>query len=115
MKLLSICETTHIEFNLPILKLQLKSTPYMPVKQRTISKESSIKGKSLHTGNEVTLTFKPAAPKQVTHLNALICMVNQKLNRSFFGSMIYRSTTILNGNAKVHTIEHVLSALSGWK
>ena len=33
----------------------------MSVKQRTIRRERSIKGKSLHTGDEVTLTIKPAA------------------------------------------------------
>ena len=30
------------------------------VKQRTISKEVSLTGVGLHTGKEVTLTFKPA-------------------------------------------------------
>ena len=32
----------------------------MSIKQRTIRQERSIKGKSLHTGEEVTLTLKPA-------------------------------------------------------
>ena len=36
----------------------------MPTKQRTIRKERSIKGKSLHTGEEVTLTLKPAEADQ---------------------------------------------------
>ena len=31
-------------------------------KQRTIRKERAIQGKSLHTGEEVTLTIKPAPP-----------------------------------------------------
>ena len=30
------------------------------MKQRTILREASIKGKSLHTGEEVNLTLKPA-------------------------------------------------------
>ena len=31
-------------------------------KQRTISKEITLKGKGLHSGQEVELTFKPADP-----------------------------------------------------
>src|SRR5690625_4025119 len=40
-----------------------KSAPYFQVtimKQRTISREVSLKGKALHTGDEVRLTLKPA-------------------------------------------------------
>ena len=32
----------------------------MPTQQRTIRKERTIKGKSLHTGEDVSLTIKPA-------------------------------------------------------
>ena len=34
----------------------------MATKQRTIRKERAVQGKSLHTGEEVTLTIKPAPP-----------------------------------------------------
>ena len=34
----------------------------MAINQRTIRKERAVQGKSLHTGEEVTLTLKPAAP-----------------------------------------------------
>jgi len=86
----------------------------MPVKQRTISKESSIKGKSLHTGNEVTLTFKPAAPNTGYTFKRVDLYGKPEIKPEI--SLVHdlvRSTTISNGNAKVHTIEHVLSALSG--
>jgi len=86
----------------------------MPVKQRTISKESSIKGKSLHTGNEVTLTFKPAAPNTGYTFKRVDLYGKPEIKPEV--SLVHdlvRSTTISNGNAKVHTIEHVLSALSG--
>ncbi len=32
----------------------------MSEKQRTLAKEISLTGKGLHTGNSVTITFKPA-------------------------------------------------------
>ena len=86
----------------------------MPVKQRTISKESSIKGKSLHTGNEVTLTFKPAGPNTGYTFKRVDLYGKPEIKPEV--SLVHdlvRSTTISNGNAKVHTIEHVLSALSG--
>jgi UDP-3-O-[3-hydroxymyristoyl] N-acetylglucosamine deacetylase/3-hydroxyacyl-[acyl-carrier-protein] dehydratase len=84
------------------------------MKQRTILREVSIKGKSLHTGEEVQLTLKPAEAncgiifKRVDlfgkpELRPLIDLVDD----------LVRSTTIAEGHAKVHTIEHVLSALNG--
>ncbi|MFP4069441.1 MAG: bifunctional UDP-3-O-[3-hydroxymyristoyl] N-acetylglucosamine deacetylase/3-hydroxyacyl-ACP dehydratase [Verrucomicrobiota bacterium] len=84
------------------------------MKQRTILREVSISGKSLHTGEEVHLTLKPAPEnhgirfKRVDlygkpELKPLIDLVDD----------LVRSTTIAEGHAKVHTIEHVLSALNG--
>ena len=84
------------------------------MKQRTILREVSIKGKSLHTGEEVNLTLKPAAEDTGVifrridlfgkpELKPLIDLVDE----------LVRSTTIADGHAKVHTIEHILSALSG--
>lgn len=84
------------------------------MKQRTILREVSIKGKSLHTGEEVNLTLKPAPEnhgivfKRVDlygkpELKPLVDLVED----------LVRSTTIADGHAKVHTVEHVLSALNG--
>ena len=86
----------------------------MPTKQRTIRKVRSIKGKSLHTGEEVTLTLKPAEADQgyVFRRVDLYGKPEVKPLASNVSDLV-RSTTITNGNAKVHTIEHVLSALSG--
>ena len=86
----------------------------MPTKQRTIRKARSIKGKSLHTGEEVTLTLKPAEADQgyVFRRVDLYGKPEVKPLASNVSDLV-RSTTITNGNAKVHTIEHVLSALSG--
>jgi len=84
------------------------------MKQRSILREVSISGKSLHTGEEVHLTLKPAPANHgivfkrtdlygKPELKPLIDLVDD----------LVRSTTIADGHAKVHTIEHVLSALHG--
>ena len=86
----------------------------MAVNQRTILHERSIKGKSLHTGEEVTLTLKPAEPN-TGFLFRRADLYGKPEIRPFSENVteLVRSTTITNGNAKVHTIEHVLSALVG--
>ena len=84
------------------------------MKQRTILREASIKGKSLHTGEEVNLTLKPAPENHgivfrridlygKPEIKALVDLVED----------LVRSTTIADGHTKVHTVEHVLSALNG--
>ena len=87
---------------------------YYQMKQRTILRESSVSGKSLHTGEDVTLTLKPA-PEDAgvvfrrtdlygkPELRADVALVTE----------LVRSTTLSSGHAKVHTVEHILSALSG--
>ena len=86
----------------------------MPTKQRTILKERSIKGKSLHTGEEVSLTLKPAEANQGYVFRRVDLYGKPEVKPMVANvSELVRSTTITNGNAKVHTIEHVLSALSG--
>jgi len=84
------------------------------MKQRTILREVSISGKSLHTGEEVHLTIKPAPENHgilfkrtdlfgKPELKPVVDLVDD----------LVRSTTIADGHAKVHTVEHVLSALNG--
>lgn len=86
----------------------------MPAKQRTIRNERSIKGKSLHTGEEVNLSILPAEINQGYVFRRIDLYGHPEIKPSSENiSELVRSTTISNGNAKVHTIEHVLSALSG--
>jgi len=84
------------------------------MKQRTILREVSIKGKSLHTGEEVHLTLKPA-PEGTGVLFRRIDLFGKPELKPLIDLVddLVRSTTIADGHAKVHTIEHVLSALSG--
>lgn len=84
------------------------------MKQRTIQREVSIKGKALHSGENVTLTLK-AAPVNtgvVFRRTDLIGKPEIKPEVDLVSEVI-RSTTVSSGHAKVQTIEHVLSALQG--
>jgi UDP-3-O-[3-hydroxymyristoyl] N-acetylglucosamine deacetylase/3-hydroxyacyl-[acyl-carrier-protein] dehydratase len=86
----------------------------MPAKQRTIRNKRSIKGKSLHTGEEVNLSILPADENQGYIFRRIDLYGKPEIKPSSANvSELVRSTTISNGNTKVHTIEHVLSALSG--
>ncbi|MDP0497539.1 MAG: bifunctional UDP-3-O-[3-hydroxymyristoyl] N-acetylglucosamine deacetylase/3-hydroxyacyl-ACP dehydratase [Verrucomicrobiota bacterium JB024] len=84
------------------------------MKQRSILRDASIKGKSLHTGEEVNLTLKPAPANHgiVFRRVDLYGKPEIKPDVSLVSELI-RSTTISSGHTKIHTIEHVLSALNG--
>lgn len=84
------------------------------MKQRSILREVSIKGKSLHTGEEVQLTLKPAPEDSGIVFKRVDLMGKPELRPlADFVDDLVRSTTIADGHAKVHTVEHVLSALNG--
>jgi len=86
----------------------------MSIKQTTIRKDRSIKGKSLHTGDEVTLTIKPAKADMGYLFRRVDLYGNPEIKPlSNQVTELVRNTTISDGNTKVHTIEHVLSALAG--
>ncbi len=86
----------------------------MSIKQRTIRRERSIKGKALHTGDEVTLTIKPAEADSGYVFRRMDLYGKPEIKPlSDQVTDLVRSTTISDGNAKVHTIEHTLSALAG--
>ncbi|MBI5884215.1 MAG: UDP-3-O-acyl-N-acetylglucosamine deacetylase, partial [Elusimicrobia bacterium] len=82
--------------------------------QTTIKREASLSGIGLHTGNASTITFRPA-PANVgirffrTDL-AGTPMIPARLN---FVVTTVRGTNLGLHEAKVHTVEHVLSALTG--
>ena len=83
-------------------------------KQQTLAGPAKISGNTLHTGEVVKMTILPAP---VGHgfkfrrkdlpedpiIEAVVRNVRQ----------VERATTLVEGQAKVHTVEHVLSALTG--
>lgn len=68
----------------------------------------------MHTGEEVHLTLKPAPVDHGIVFQRLDLFGKPELKPSIeFVTDLVRSTTIADGHAKVQTVEHVLSALSG--
>ena len=86
----------------------------LSVRQQTLAKKGSLAGTSLHTGEKVVLTLRPAPPgtgfifKRVDLRDEP--MVAAKIENV---KQVERATTLAEGSVKVHTVEHVLSALSG--
>jgi len=82
--------------------------------QQTLRKPVRVSGTGLHSGNSVNLTLLPAPANSgilfrrtdlegKTEIEALVENVADT----------QRSTTLAKGNVRIHTVEHVLAALSG--
>ncbi len=86
----------------------------MTANQHTLSKPGSLSGSSLHTGEKVTLTVRPAPPGHGWKFKRIDLPDEPTIDaRIDHVKTVERATTIAEGNAKVHTVEHVLSALAG--
>lgn len=84
------------------------------MKQRTLAREVSIKGSALHTGDAVTLTMKPAPVDHGIVFKRIDLHGAPEIKpRVDLVTDLVRATTIQSGHAKIHTVEHVLSALHG--
>ncbi|MDD3875758.1 MAG: bifunctional UDP-3-O-[3-hydroxymyristoyl] N-acetylglucosamine deacetylase/3-hydroxyacyl-ACP dehydratase [Bacteroidales bacterium] len=83
-------------------------------KQRTIKKPVSVSGTGLHTGEFVTMTFKPA-PENTGYVFKRIDIKDQPLIEAQIENVsdTSRGTTIGVNGVEVKTIEHTLAALSG--
>src|SRR5665647_1255076 len=82
--------------------------------QRTLKSLTKAVGVGLHSGQRVELTFRPAAPdtgivfRRVDLPQPVDIVVSaQAVTDTRLAS------TISNGNAKVHTVEHLMSACAG--
>jgi UDP-3-O-[3-hydroxymyristoyl] N-acetylglucosamine deacetylase / 3-hydroxyacyl-[acyl-carrier-protein] dehydratase len=84
------------------------------MKQRTLAREVSIKGSGMHTGEPVNLTMKPAPVDHGIVFKRIDLHGSPELKPriDLVGDLV-RATTIQAGHAKIHTVEHVLSALQG--
>ncbi len=82
--------------------------------QRTIAKPVSISGIGLHTGAECTMTFKPAPANSGIRFVRTDLGGNPEIPAlAEFVVDVSRGTTLGIGDAKVHTVEHVLAAVVG--
>ncbi|MFI2742591.1 bifunctional UDP-3-O-[3-hydroxymyristoyl] N-acetylglucosamine deacetylase/3-hydroxyacyl-ACP dehydratase [Zhouia sp. PK063] len=84
------------------------------VKQRTIAKETSLKGVGLHTGKEVTMTFLPA-PENHGYAFKRVDLEGQPIINADANYVVntQRGTNLEHNGVKIQTTEHVLAALVG--
>ena len=82
--------------------------------QKSIAREITYSGVGLHTGNETIINFKPAPPDSGVRFvridlegkPSIQCDIDHVID-------VARGTTLGEGEAKVHTVEHVLAAIAG--
>src|SRR5690554_1294890 len=95
------------------LKKRLKMIESLE-KQRTLAKEVSLPGVGLHTGKEVKVTFKPA-PVDHGYKFVRTDLEGQPVIEADANYVVntQRGTNLEKLGVKIHTSEHVLSALVG--
>jgi len=83
-------------------------------KQRTLASSASLTGTALHTGEAVTLTIHPA-PVGHGFKFKRVDLPDHPVIEAKVESVktVERATTLVEGAVKIHTCEHVISALSG--
>lgn len=83
-------------------------------KQRTIAKEVSLKGVGLHTGKEVTLTFKPAEVNNGYSFRRIDLEGNPIVKADInYVVNTQRGTCLEKNGVTIQTCEHVLASLVG--
>ena len=82
--------------------------------QHTLAQPATLEGSSLHTGSKVTLTIKPAAEDYGFKFRR-VDLDDQPFIDADVEKVqtVERATTLAEGSVKVHTVEHILSALTG--
>ncbi len=86
----------------------------MSERQHTLAKPATLEGTSLHTGEKVTLTLQPAPEDYGVKFRRMDLDDKPFINASVEKVLkVERATTLSDGGINVHTVEHVLSALSG--
>lgn len=83
-------------------------------KQQTLAASAALTGTSLHTGAQVTLTMKPA-PVNTGIKFRRVDLPDKPFIDAHVSKVqtVERATTLAEGSVKVHTVEHVISALVG--
>ena len=84
-------------------------------KQKTLASEFSLKGKGLHTGLNVHVTFKPAPDNHGYKLKR-IDLAGQPVIDALAENVTntQRGTVLSKGEVKISTVEHALAALYAW-
>jgi UDP-3-O-[3-hydroxymyristoyl] N-acetylglucosamine deacetylase/3-hydroxyacyl-[acyl-carrier-protein] dehydratase len=84
-----------------------------PEVQHTLAKSAGFSGTSLHTGEKVSLKLHPAPADHGIKFKRKDLTDEPTIDAKIENlKMVERATTIGEGSMRVHTVEHVLSALS---
>lgn len=100
----------------PLLPLERSPVLLAPVlqQQQTLGAPASYSGIGLHSGNRVNMTFFPAPANSGIRFRRIDLEGKPEIEARVENvSETNRSTTLVKGNVKVHTVEHVLSTLVG--
>jgi UDP-3-O-[3-hydroxymyristoyl] N-acetylglucosamine deacetylase/3-hydroxyacyl-[acyl-carrier-protein] dehydratase len=88
----------------------MASTPEF---QHTVGKTASFSGTALHTGDKVTLKLHPAPVDHGIKFKRKDLQDEPTIDAKIENlKTVERATTIGEGSVRVHTVEHILSALS---
>lgn len=86
----------------------------VPLQQKTISREVSLSGPGLFSGEPVTLTFGPAEPQTgitfIREQDGKTAVIQARIENVL---KLPRRTCLRNGTLRVETVEHCMAALSG--
>src|SRR3982750_4930477 len=81
--------------------------------QQTLARSASVSGTSLHTGAKVTLKLQPGPVDSGIKFKRRDLQDEPTIDATITNlKTVERATTIGEGSVRVHTVEHVLSALS---
>src|ERR1700756_5217784 len=84
-----------------------------PEFQHTVGKTASLSGTALHTGDKVTLRLHPAPVDHGIKFKRKDLQDEPTIDAKIENlKTVERATTIGEGSVRVHTVEHILSALS---
>jgi UDP-3-O-[3-hydroxymyristoyl] N-acetylglucosamine deacetylase/3-hydroxyacyl-[acyl-carrier-protein] dehydratase len=82
--------------------------------QQTLRQSASFSGIGLHSGNSVKMTFLPAPPNSGIRFRRIDLEGKPEIEaRGDNVVTTNRSTSLSKGNAKIHTVEHVLASFAG--
>jgi UDP-3-O-[3-hydroxymyristoyl] N-acetylglucosamine deacetylase/3-hydroxyacyl-[acyl-carrier-protein] dehydratase len=85
-----------------------------PELQQTLAKSAALTGVSLHTGEKVTLRLQPAPADHGIKFKRKDLQDEPTIDARIENlKTVERATTIGEGSMRVHTVEHILSALTG--
>src|SRR5260370_21544805 len=84
-----------------------------PEFQHTVGKTAAFSGTALHTGDKVTLKLHPAPIDHGIKFKRKDLQDEPTIDAKIENlKTVERATTIGEGSVRVHTVEHILSALS---